>query len=318
MKLRSDQWQPSAEIKALVARAELMADIRQFFSDRAVMEVDTPVLGRYGVTDPSVQNIAVRLAGTTWFLQSSPEYAMKRLLAAGSGPIFQVTRAFRGGEQGRLHNVEFTMLEWYRPAWTMEELMDEVQELVRKCMDTHAIERIEYRDLLANAFDVDVLACDETDLRTLARRELSGLSPLVLGDVEAVADLLYDEALARLRPSAFVHRFPASRAALAQVCREGDAEVALRFELVVDGIELANGYQELTDVDEQRRRFQRDVTRRAQRGQDVVEIDERLLAAMAHGLPECSGVALGVDRLLMRKLGCESLAEVIAFPQTLA
>ena len=192
--------------------------------------------------------------------------------------------------------------------------MDEVQQLAHLCIDTRTIDRIEYRDLLAAAFDVDVLACDEAALRSLAQRELSGLSPVVLGDVEGVVDLLYDAALARLRPSTFVHRFPANRAALAQVRREGEAEVALRFELVVDGVELANGYQELTDVDEQRRRFQVDVSRRARGGQDSVEVDSRLLAAMAHGLPECSGVALGVDRLLMHKLGCQSLAEVMAFP----
>ncbi len=305
-------------MEVLEARAHLLRDIREFFHARAVMEVDTPVLGRHGVTDPNVENLAVPIAQRSWFLQTSPEYAMKRLLAAGSGPIYQITRAFRGGETGALHNVEFTMLEWYRPGWTMEALMDEVEQLVRGHVALESVQRMEYRGLLAHAFGTDVLALEHDDLVALAGRELPQLSPGMSDDVDAIFDLLYDQALARLGSTAFVHRFPASQAALAQVRRESGGDVALRFELVLGGVEIANGYQELTDADEQKRRFVRDNLRREERAAGSMEIDDRLLAAMEHGLPDCAGVALGVDRLLMRKLGIEHLADVMPFPHTRA
>jgi lysyl-tRNA synthetase class 2 len=315
---RSDDWRPSAGIEVLKMRAEILRAIRHFFEERGVMEVDTPILGRHGVTDPAIENIAVPMGGAPWFLQSSPEYAMKRLLAAGSGPIYQLTRAFRGGEQGALHNVEFTMLEWYRPHWAMDALMDEVEALAQTCVGLRDIERLTHSELLRRAFGVDVFSSDVPGLRSLAQSELPQLSESITHDAEAILDLLYDEALARLRPTAFVHDFPASRAALAQVLQRGDVWIALRFELVVQGVELANGYQELTDPEEQARRFECDVATREKRGQPSIDIDDRLLAAMRHGLPACSGVALGVDRLLMQKLGSRSLSEVMAFPDTRA
>lgn len=302
----------------LEVRAGLLRDIREFFQARGVMEVDTPVLARYGVTDPNVENLVVPIMKDSWFLQTSPEYAMKRLLAAGSGSIYQITKAFRGGETGALHNVEFTLLEWYRPGWTMDTLMDEVEQLVRGSVALESVERLEYRALLARAFGTDVLALDHEALVILAASELPQMSSAVSDDVDAMVDLFYDEALARLSCTAFVHRFPPGQAALAQLQREGGCDVALRFELVLDGVEIANGYQELTDADEQKQRFVQDNVRRKQRGRRPMEIDERLLAAMAHGLPECAGVALGVDRLLMRQLGTESLADVMPFPHARA
>lgn len=297
----------------LAQRAELLRYLREFFHTRGVMEVDTPVLARHGVTDPNVCNVVVPLEGRSWFLQSSPEFAMKRLLASGSGPIYQITRAFRGGESGALHNVEFTMLEWYRPGWAMEALMDEVEELVRGCLQLQAIERLQYRELLARAFDTDVPVLERDALAALAAREVRGSSRTVHEDPDAMLDLLYEHALERLRATAFVHRFPPSQAALAQVRQERGARVALRFELILGGVEIANGYQELTLGDELRQRFQDDNARREARGEVAVEIDERLLAAMAHGLPDCAGVALGVDRLLMQKLGIERLDHAMPF-----
>ena len=275
-------WLPSCDTSALSARASLYDTIRAFFRERDVLEVQTAVLGEHTVTDVHVESMAV---GGSGYLQTSPEYQMKRLLAAGAPSIYQLCPVFRAGEQGRLHNPEFTLLEWYRIGFDDQDLMAEVAALLDRVLGPDEARQVTYTDLL----DGDLSGTpDDLDLR-------------------------FSEACARLRGRWFVTRFPADQAALARLHAD-DRSVAARFELVVDGVELANGYHELTDADEQRRRFAADMEARRRLGRVEPTVDERFLAALAAGLPECAGVALGVDRLLMAATGAASLAEVMPFP----
>ncbi len=246
---------------------------------------------------------------------------MKRLLAAGSGspgsgPIYQIAKAFRGGEAGRLHNPEFTILEWYRPGWDHHALLDEVEELLSQVLGTGAAERVSYGELFERHLGVDA-HCDPPErLREAAAGAGLDVAGLDGADRDTWLQLLLalgvEPRLGRGRPT-FVVDFPASQAALARL-RPGEVPVAERFEVYVEGIELANGFHELTDAAEQRRRFEQDLAHRRERGLPETPIDERLLAALAAGLPDCAGVALGVDRLVMLSTGASRLAEVVAFP----
>jgi len=322
-----EDWRPTAALDTLRLRARLLATVRAFFAARGVLEVETPCLGAAAVTDPHLHSIAARLGGVgaggperLLYLQTSPEYAMKRLLAAGSGPIYQLARAFRDGETGRHHNPEFTLLEWYRPGFDHHRLMDEVEELVGALLDAPPAERLTYAEAFRSRAGVDPFADPVERLAEAAGEEAGGGVPDLGEDRDGWLDLLMAvsvaPALGRGRP-AFVHDFPASQAALARVREpipEGGPAVAERFELFVEGIELANGFHELADPAEQRRRFEADLARRRARGLPEPPIDERLLAALATGLPDCSGVALGFDRLVMLAAGAGALAEVVAFP----
>ncbi len=307
-------WRPSASREALVRRAGVLARIRTFFSAREVLEVETPVLAAAGGTDVHLAPLSTRLAqGGTLYLQTSPEFAMKRLLAAGSGPIYQLGRAFRDGEAGRRHNPEFTMLEWYRPGWDHHMLMDEVEALLLEVLATGPGERMTYREAFLRHAEVDPFTASDDQLRARAARLGLGSAGV---DREACLSLILaaevEPNLGRGRPS-FVHDFPAAQAALARI-RSGDPPLAERFEVFVEGVELANGYHELTDPVEQRRRFAADLARRRELGLPELPVDVRLLAALEHGLPDCAGVALGVDRLVMLACGATSLADVMAFP----
>ena len=250
---------------------------------------------------------------------------MKRLLAAGSGPIYQICRAFRDGEAGHRHNPEFTLLEWYRPGWDHHALMDEVEAFLAQILgerwkDPQA-ERLRYRDAFRRHLGLDPLTAPTADLR----RAAEGLSGAVQGldpeDRDAWLDLLVslgvEPHLGRGRPT-FLHDYPARQAALARIRQDGTDEgseaVAERFEVFVDGVELANGYHELTDAAEQLRRFEADLAERRRRGLPEVPIDEHLLAALKAGLPPCAGIALGLDRLLMVLAKTEAIADVVAFP----
>ncbi|WP_372777181.1 EF-P lysine aminoacylase EpmA [Litorivivens sp.] len=307
-------WQPSAALTALQARAALLKVVRGFFNQRGVMEVDTPLLASAPVTDPAIE--AYSLQQAELYLQTSPEYAMKRLLAAGSGPIYQICKAFRQGESGRRHNPEFTMLEWYRPGFALVDLMAEVGELLCLVLGDRPVRSYGFADLFAREFGLDLFSADSSELCQLAEKR-HGIPASSLDRDEAI-NLLFshdiEPALGRGEYS-LVRDFPASQAALARLGRDPQGrEVALRFEAFVDGVELANGYDELLDADEQRARFSADLEQRRQRGQVTPPADENLLAALAHGLPECAGVALGLDRLLMLQLGTSSMSEVLAFP----
>ncbi len=317
-------WRPSAPLENLRGRAVLLARIRGFFAVRGVLEVETPTLAGAAVTDPHLSSLQSRYtgpgfsAGRPLYLQTSPEFAMKRLLAAGSGPIYQLGKAYRDGEAGRLHNPEFTLLEWYRPGFDLSAMMDEVEALATQALGlTGRFERVSYRELFRRRLGIDPFEVSEDGLRDCARRHgLSRSAELPLAGQDAWLDLLLthfiEPGLGAGTPC-FVHDYPPGQAALARI-RPGPCPVAERFELYIDGVEIANGYHELGDPAEQRVRFTRDRERRRREGLPDVTPDERLLAALAHGLPDCAGVALGVDRLVMAALGVKSIAEVVAFP----
>lgn len=308
-------WHPGVSRDVLRARAALLAQLRAFFAERSVYEVDTPVLGAFGVTDPHIECLTVeRPRQPPRFLQSSPEFAMKRLLAAGSGDIYQLGKVFRAGEEGGRHNPEFTMLEWYRLGYSLTELMDEVRQLVTEVLGARVSVTHTYRDLFRDVLDLDPFTASTDDLAQCARNHID-LATLTL-DRDDWLDLLMShcvEPTLRNRGMVFVRDYPPTQAALARCSGEGRDRVAERFELYVDGVEIANGYHELRDPVELRRRADADNVRRRELGRPHRELDERLVAAMESGLPDCSGVALGVDRLLMLQRGAQHIAEVLPF-----
>jgi lysyl-tRNA synthetase class 2 len=309
------QWRPAANLEVIRQRAELLTAIRQFFSDRNILEVETPLLCHGGITDPSIEPFVVPCtdeSGSPRFLQTSPEYAMKRLLAAYGEPIFQIGKAFRDGEAGSRHNPEFSLLEWYRPGFDHHHLMDEVAELVGSCLGQRPVQKFSYRALFQERLQIDPFVAPIAELESAAR---SHLDPGNLsGDRELWLDLLMSHIIEpKLHGMCFVYDYPAPQAALSRIVTVNGVDVGQRFELYVDGIELANGYCELTDATEQRRRFEADNARRRERDQPERPIDEHLLAALEHGLPDCSGVALGVDRLLMLSTKKSDIRDVLAF-----
>ncbi len=274
-------WRPLADLFALTARADLLDKTRQFFAARDVIEVQTPLLGDATVTDPDVESIPVPGYG---FLQTSPEYFMKRLLSAGVPSCYQLASAFRHDESGSHHNPEFTMLEWYRVGFDDVALRDEVAALCDTLLGPATCETLTYADVVGD-----------------------------VGRPREELDLAFADASERLGPGRyFIIDYPAEQAALARL-RPDDPTVAARFELVIDGVEVANGYWELTDADEHRRRFAADLARREARGLPARQPDEKFLAAMAEGLPDCAGVAVGFDRLVMLSVGARSLDEVLTF-----
>jgi len=312
------QWQPSASIQALQRRAELRATVRRFFATRGVLEVELPLLGEATVPDPHLHSVEARLPWSRpdrrLFLQTSPELFMKRLLAAGSGAIYSLDRAFRDGERGTRHRTEFTILEWYRPGWDHHRLIDEIDELVVATLDRPVGERRTYGELFDVHLGLDSHEATPVELADAAHA--AGLDvDMADADPDEWRQLLFshliEPRLGHGRPT-FVLDFPAGQAALARI-RPGSPPVAERFELFVDGVELANGYHELIDAGEQRHRFEADLATRAQRGLPTPPLDRRFLAALGHGLPPCAGVALGFDRLVMLALGVDEIGEVIAF-----
>lgn len=314
-------WLPSAPIANLLKRAAMMAGIRRFFADRGVLEVETPAMSQATVTDVHLFPFQTRFVGPgaaeglDLYLMTSPEYHMKRLLAAGSGPIFQLCRSFRNEEAGRHHNPEFTMLEWYRPHYDMYRLMNEVDDLLQQVLECAPAETLSYQQAFIRHLDVDPLSADKSQLREVADK--LGVSDLAHReeDRDTLLQLLFvtgvETQIGKEKP-AFVYHFPASQAALAEISTE-DHRVAERFEVYFKGMELANGFRELTDSREQRQRFEQDNRKRAAYGLPQQPIDTYLLDALAHGMPECSGVALGVDRIVMLALNASRLSEVIAF-----
>ena len=307
---------------ALHLRARLYALIRAFFAERGVLEVETPILSAAGNTDPNIESFHTRFSGHVdagsplrW-LRTSSEFAQKRLLAAGIGDNYELGRVFRNGEAGRRHNPEFTMLEWYRVSWDHRQLIEEAVELVRTALALAGrqaeVKKYTYRDLFVSALDVDPFEATDAELRA------------ALGDVRIDAtglgrddwlDLLLTH---RIQPGfpagriTVIRDYPATQCALAKI-RADDPPVAERFELYFGTQELANGYHELTDAVEQRARFERDNVRRRERGLAEIPIDDNLLAALAAGMPDCAGVALGIERLLMAMLGTDDIREVLAF-----
>lgn len=305
-----------ATIETLRFRAAMLARIRAFFAARGVLEVDTPALSPAAPTDPALESIAADVArlGGARYLHTSPEFAMKRLLADGIGDIYQVCRVFRDGEIGRWHQPEFTMLEWYRLGFDDVRLMDEVEALVRDAASGDAsgwpARRITYREAFEDALGVDPLErADDVDARLRER----GIDVPPGLDTDGVLDLAFAAVVMPALPRKtwiFIHDYPASQAALARL--KPGTPVAARFELFAEGIELANGWAELTDPVEQRRRFDADQAVRRRRGLPLRPIDDAFLAALERGLPECAGVALGFDRLVAVAAGLPTISATLA------
>ena len=308
-------WRPSASRLAVEARAELLTTVRQFFQQRAVLEVETPVLSRAGNSDPNIHSISTS-GSRTRYLRTSPEYALKRMLASGYGDIYELGRVFRAGESGRHHNPEFTLLEWYRVGWAYLDLADEVIDLIRVCgkgqFDPWPVRRVSYRKLFQTEIGLDPWQCSESDLACCASER--GITAISLNHQEWL-DLLLAEVIQPSLPGenfTVLHEVPADLAALARI-RAGDPPVAERFEIYLGQMELANGYQELTDATEQLDRFEREQKHRALRDGEGIPVDTGLIAALRSGLPECSGVALGIDRFLMMLLKLDHMDSVVTF-----
>ncbi|MEP3588144.1 MAG: EF-P lysine aminoacylase EpmA [Marinobacter sp.] len=315
----SPVWQPTASRDALKSRAQQLAYVRGFFCERDVLEVETPVLGRHGVTDLNLDGISagVRAGGVQGgWLQTSPEYPMKRLLAAGAGCIYQVARVFRNGERGRRHNPEFSMLEWYRVGMDDQALMAEVADLVCGWLGCERPVQRDYRQAVFENAGFDPMEISDGDLKRFCEQwlEPEQLTDLSRNDcLDLVMSFAVEPKLGFDRP-VFITRYPAAQAALARVSQDQGHPVAHRFELYINGLELCNGYWELTDPEEQRERFEADNQQRRMAGKPEMALDSAFMAALEAGLPDCSGVALGLDRLLMLKVGARTIEEVLAFP----
>jgi len=312
--LTSSDWQPSASLDALRLRARLYQQLRDFFQRRNVLEVETPLLGQAASTDVHLASLSVEAENK--YLQTSPEFAMKRLLAAGSGAIYQICKSFRQGERGKRHNPEFTMLEWYRPGFDHFQLMAEVAELLFSLLGERPVRQVRYRSAFAQVLGIDPHCADTSQLAALAHQYTGYQADD--DDRDTLLDLLMSQVV---EPTlgrdelTFIYDYPASQCALAKVKTDAQGTaVAKRFELYVDGIELANGYHELTDAVEQQRRFDVDLAERKHRGMPDVPADQKLVAALQSGMPDCAGVAMGLDRLLMLMAGSDSIRDVIAFP----
>jgi elongation factor P--(R)-beta-lysine ligase len=299
-------WQPNASRETLLARAKLLADIRRFFADKQYLEVETPLLGQHTVTDRYIDSFKVK----DRYLQTSPEYAMKRLLAADSGPIFQICKAFRQEEAGRLHNPEFTMLEWYRPGFDHHQLMDEMDALLTEVCSLKKAERDTYQNLFKRYLNIDPLHGDTASLR----QKIHTIDSQSL-DRDTCLQILFTESiephLGQQQPC-FVYDYPASQAALSKISPD-DPSVCQRFEVYIHGLEIANGFHELTDEKEQQERFLADQQNRRQQNKSVPNIDQRFISALTAGLPNCAGVALGIDRLLLSLTQLDNIKEMLAF-----
>lgn len=319
-------WMPTASILQLKQRAQLLKQIRHFFELRDVLEVDTPAMSHATVTDIHLQTFQTQFVGPGYadgrqlYLMTSPEFHMKRLLAAGSGSIYQINKAFRNEENGRYHNPEFTMLEWYRVGFTHHNLMDEMDQLLQLILQCGSAQKMSYQQAFLQVLGVCPLEGSMNELKAAASR--LGLSDIAEPeeDRDTLLQLLFSvgvEAEIGQQVPVFVYDFPASQAALAKINPQ-DHRVADRFEVYFKGIELANGFHELDNPQEQLARFEADNQKRKTMGLAEQPIDYHLIAALEAGLPECSGVALGIDRLIMLALGQDHIDNVTAFPFPIA
>ncbi|MEN8129789.1 MAG: EF-P lysine aminoacylase EpmA [Pseudomonadota bacterium] len=311
-------WRPTATAENIKARARMLEDIRAFLTQRNLLEVDTPALSQWASTDPNTHSFVLDAGQDRRFLHSSPEYPMKRLLAAGIGDIFQISKVFRLGEIGHYHNPEFSLLEWYRMGWDHWQLIDEVDELLHevlgKYISLETSRRISYREAFRQTAGLDPFDCTDGLLGRKAADFGINVQPALERD--EWLDLLMSQIVASEFPKdrlTYLYDYPASQSALAKI-RLDNPPVAERFEVFWGPLELANGYHELTQADEQRQRFMAERQHRNQQGLAEIPIDTLLLDALEHGMPDCAGVALGLDRLLMMATGAKHIQEVIAFP----
>ena len=313
----TEPWRPSAAIFVLRRRAQILQSIRDFFSRRHVLEVETPALSHAASSEVHLQSMQVSASGMpTTYLHTSPELAMKRLLAAGSGDIYQLCKVFRAGEQGSRHNSEFTLLEWYRLGFDMPAMMSEVADLLKVLIpDRHTAAPLylSYRQAFLEYAQVDPLSATPAQLQAVfeqrTQQDVAGASNSDWLDL--ILSFIVQPNLPRNR-LVFITEFPAAQASLAKL-DEKDPRVARRFEVFVDGLELANGFEELTDCAEQQQRIETEQAMRAAQGLPCLPVDEHFLAALQAGLPACSGVAMGVDRLVMLATGQDHISDVVSF-----
>jgi len=319
-----DDYLPTTDLKTLRLRADLLRRVREFFDQHGFLEVETPLLSNDTVVDRHLDPFSVDVADVVsgmpcrYWLQTSPEFAMKRLLAAGAEAIYQITRALRRDELGPLHNPEFTIVEWYRVGDGPDEGMTLLGDLAETLLGRGPAERLSYREAFQRHVGLDPHTAKTEELIAAAReKNIEAPASLARSDRDGWIDLLLVELvqphLGRPRPT-ILYDYPAGQAALARLRTDGDATVAERFELMVDGIELANGYHELTDADELARRNHENNLWRQRDGKQSLPTDSRLLAAMRAGLPPATGVALGFDRVVLLAAGAKTLAEVMPFP----
>ena len=317
-----NNWRPGASIDALKTRARVLQDIRAFFAAQHVCEVETPVLSSAAVTDVNLHSFKTRYRQGDLYLHTSPEFFMKRLLAAGSGDIYQICKVFRDDEDSRRHSPEFTLLEWYRLGFDSHQLMAEMEHLFQQLLQIFSqhltvkpADKITYQHAFTQTLDIDPLSATVSDLKTRMQQQQIEIPAGMDGDINTWLDWLMVAAVA---PSfakdrlTFVYDYPVTQAALARVSA-ADSRVAHRFEMYFGELELANGFYELTDANEQRTRFAHDNQQRLDKKLDAMPVDECFLNALAAGMPACSGVAVGVDRLLMVLLNKNNIADVLAF-----
>jgi lysyl-tRNA synthetase class 2 len=313
-------WQPSASLPVLQQRALLYQRIRQFFLERDVLEVDVPVLNEYATVDPFIESVHCEVMGQIHYLQTSPEFFLKRLLTAYQQDIYYLGKAFRQGERGKRHRPEFTMLEWYRVGWTEQQLIVEVQAFINVFFPEKKTFISSYREVFQRALNIDPHTATVAQLKICATEKIEGdfgSEITACNDKNTWLDVLFTHGVEPTLGSAVVaiYDYPASQSALAKIADDEQGQcVAKRFEVYVDGVELANGYWELTDGKEQRARFEKDNDYRQQHSLPILPYDQPLVNALIEGqMPACAGVALGVDRLLMCLLEVEDIGEVVSF-----
>ncbi len=317
----SSSWRPTATVAALKARAQLLSKIRKFFAAREVLEVETPLLSHSTITDPNIHSFLTKYNlgnnSTDLYLQTSPEFAMKRLLASSSGSIYQICKAFRHEDHGKQHNPEFTILEWYRIDFDHNDLMQEMDEFLQYTINTKPAEKISYCELFKQYLGLCPLDSSIKTLQQCARKHSLNIIPNLTYDdwLNLLLTHVIEPHLGIDQPT-FIYDYPASQAALARI-NPDNSKVAERFEVYINGVELANGFHELADSQEQRQRFMADLEHRHELNLPTMPLDENFLAALDE-LPNCAGVALGIDRLHMIQHQSNSIEEVLAFPVTIA
>ena len=314
-------WQPLSSVASTSRRAAMLKRARAFFEERNILEVDTPILSRFAVGDPQIESIEVTLQldpGKSWFLQTSPEYCMKRLLSAGYPDIYEICKVFRDAEAGRYHQPEFTMVEWYRLNFGLNDIMQDTLEFIATLMDAKRFDKspmlLSHAEAFSEFAGIDLSTADIGTLAAAAA--VDDQLKASLGDRrDDWLDLILAEKISRRFPTdrltALCH-YPASQAALSRIC-PGDAAVADRFEVFAGDLELANGYVELVDAKEQRSRFETDLSIRKQAGRPQRPIDRAFIAAMESGLPACAGVAVGFDRVHMLNEGADDIRHALSF-----
>lgn len=314
----SESWRPIADKQLIKLRSEAYTKIRQFMVERKILEVETPILSQATVTDVQLDSFRSEYsspqtrADKSLYLQTSPEYAMKRLLASGTGAIYQISKVFRNEEQGKLHNPEFTLLEWYQPDYDHHQMMQELELFLNLFAMTHC-EKISYGQIFLEHTDLNPHTCETNDLKLMAQKY--GLSSTIeerSGLLDFIFSYKITSSLGNAKPL-FVYDYPACQCALARIS-DGSPKVAERFELFIHGMEIANGFHELIDAEEQLARFEQDLALRKKEKRSDLPIDHLFLDALKQGLPDCSGVAVGIDRLLMTMTGIKDIREVLTFP----